>query len=827
MFVEKKINKYPSFSCLNILIVGRPQQEREQILLNETFWGQKVKIHYCASPQSLARMLVGDTLYELVIFDYVENILRWELYRKILDRCDSVILFTVPSKVPDSLEHQLARDNVYCIPLGAKNTRHLKCSLRTIRNHIFRYRKHILDLFDKSFDEYIIGLTIDNNLCDLDQGVSRLLSGLSSMFDFEMVLALMREGESPIQVLKNDFYGDFCSLLTSNNGISKICEDFLEGRANYIPSEFLYSDFLRFNATQEKARTLVHYLKDTIFCGLCHLFGYRSLVFVPFRSASGRKWLFIFADKKVDKATEELCRYFEEKLPFLIRMLSYLEQYSQEKSLLNLHRVSLKTGHIGVWEYEVDSRKIISSGLQALFPFLKVPDELTEWWKYIHPSDRDDFWHAVKPCIQGATNSFAIDHRLLLPGDRLVWVRTIGECISRKGKYAKKLVGVGMDITSFMESEHELKDVKENLEIASEMGNIGLWSWDILKDEYNMNPPGLEMFRIKKKGPYILEDWLNCVVPTHRELVRKELGETLAKEEGVFNMQYPIYYRGMYKSWIHTYGRVSGRDSKGNPIRISGTHVDITERKMLEKQLQSEAIINSLYASFARSLLSSQTEEEVTSRVCQMGVDILNSAFCFSGYFDPDEKLYFFQGVDKKKSNRLMISLSSKDFAKEELLYRFIEAGSPLLINDIEEKEYLLFGRILIQRLLFYPSYTPSHDLVLIIAVNSSESYTPSNWESIEWMASVYAQAMERIRLEKRNIQKARELEETIEQLQEALNTVRHLHGLLPICARCKKIRDDSGYWQEVEVYIRQHSEAEFSHGICPQCAKELYGDFL
>ncbi len=64
------------------------------------------------------------------------------------------------------------------------------------------------------------------------------------------------------------------------------------------------------------------------------------------------------------------------------------------------------------------------------------------------------------------------------------------------------------------------------------------------------------------------------------------------------------------------------------------------------------------------------------------------------------------------------------------------------------------------------------------------------------------------------------------EELQAALNYVKQLSGLLPICASCKKIRDDEGYWQDVAVYIRDHSEAEFSHGICPDCAKALYPEF-
>jgi PAS domain S-box-containing protein len=54
-------------------------------------------------------------------------------------------------------------------------------------------------------------------------------------------------------------------------------------------------------------------------------------------------------------------------------------------------------------------------------------------------------------------------------------------------------------------------------------------------------------------------------------------------------------------------------------------------------------------------------------------------------------------------------------------------------------------------------------------------------------------------------------------------NEVKILRGLLPICASCKEIRDDQGYWHSIESYIHEHSEAEFSHGICPKCLKKLY----
>jgi PAS domain S-box-containing protein len=69
------------------------------------------------------------------------------------------------------------------------------------------------------------------------------------------------------------------------------------------------------------------------------------------------------------------------------------------------------------------------------------------------------------------------------------------------------------------------------------------------------------------------------------------------------------------------------------------------------------------------------------------------------------------------------------------------------------------------------------------------------------------------------------ERERLIGELQDALAKVKSLSGLLPICASCKKIRDEVGKWHLLEVYIRNHTEADFSHGICPDCRKRLYPD--
>jgi len=70
------------------------------------------------------------------------------------------------------------------------------------------------------------------------------------------------------------------------------------------------------------------------------------------------------------------------------------------------------------------------------------------------------------------------------------------------------------------------------------------------------------------------------------------------------------------------------------------------------------------------------------------------------------------------------------------------------------------------------------------------------------------------------------ERDKTTKKLKKALKEIKTLRGILPLCSHCKKIRDDKGYWEQVDVYIHQHTEANISHGICPECAKKHCPDF-
>ena len=98
-------------------------------------------------------------------------------------------------------------------------------------------------------------------------------------------------------------------------------------------------------------------------------------------------------------------------------------------------------------------------------------------------------------------------------------------------------------------------------------------------------------------------------------------------------------------------------------------------------------------------------------------------------------------------------------------------------------------------------------------------------------IAQLKSEIAERQQIEE-HLKKARGLleervTERTAQLQQAIDSVKVLRGLLPICSSCKKIRDDQGYWTQLETYIHQHSEADFTHGLCPDCAERLFQGYI
>lgn len=163
------------------------------------------------------------------------------------------------------------------------------------------------------------------------------------------------------------------------------------------------------------------------------------------------------------------------------------------------------------------------------------------------------------------------------------------------------------------------------------------------------------------------------------------------------------------------------------------------------------------------------------------------------------------EDILSKKMGTYKYSLNGNTF---HLNSRFVPALKwYLLVEQTETEETENIYRALIINLLLCALITLIVIILIILTVNAYRKINKHQQTEIDKQQEVL-------------IEKNSEIEE-------ALTEVKHLSGLLPICASCKKIRNDEGYWQRIESYIMEHSEADFSHGICPDCVQKLYGEYL
>ena len=131
------------------------------------------------------------------------------------------------------------------------------------------------------------------------------------------------------------------------------------------------------------------------------------------------------------------------------------------------------------------------------------------------------------------------------------------------------------------------------------------------------------------------------------------------------------------------------------------------------------------------------------------------------------------------------------------------------------------------------PMFTREGELLGILVFLDDKPVMDVDFYSavVEFLSARVAAELEKYHIEeelKRQVdEKTSKLEKINQELRIALNEIKTLQGIIPICANCKKIRDDEGYWNRIESYIEQHSDAKFSHGICRECAEKLYGDYI
>ena len=153
-------------------------------------------------------------------------------------------------------------------------------------------------------------------------------------------------------------------------------------------------------------------------------------------------------------------------------------------------------------------------------------------------------------------------------------------------------------------------------------------------------------------------------------------------------------------------------------------------------------------------------------------------------------------------------------------------SGTAVLHNDFAYSTWSKFlpgGHVTLTNVLFAPLMIEGKAVGLLGLANKPAAFTENDRQLASAFGELAAIALRNSLILDQLTVAVGEKEKTITQLKDALARIKTLNGMLPICASCKKIRDDKGYWSQLETYISEHTEAEFTHCLCNDCLKKLY----
>ena len=259
----------------------------------------------------------------------------------------------------------------------------------------------------------------------------------------------------------------------------------------------------------------------------------------------------------------------------------------------------------------------------------------------------------------------------------------------------------------------------------------------------------------------------------------------------------------------------------GDQRLIYATARDITERKRAEKRLAAQYAVT-------RVLAEAATIEEATPKILQAACESVawelgliwkvdtqaNLLRCIEMWHTATVDVAEFKAVSKVMTFPPGIGLPGRVWASRE------PAWIPDVIHDANFPRVPIAASSGLHGAFCFPILF-GREVTGVIEFFSREIREPDD-DLLKMMSALGSQIGQFIARK----QGEQERERLIRELQDALASIKTLRGLLPICATCKRIRDDKGYWNQLEVYVSARSEAAFTHGICTECARKLHPDW-
>jgi len=405
----------------------------------------------------------------------------------------------------------------------------------------------------------------------------------------------------------------------------------------------------------------------------------------------------------------------------------------------------------------------------------ELNSEEKNWLKIIHPEDGERIFREGAILAEKKIDLVQV-YRIITKNGEIKWVEDRKTSIfSEAGKFLG-IEGIVFDITDRKRMEIALKDSETKFRNLVEYSNDFIWEVTT-EGIYTYASPQVEKILGYTPNEIVGKLVFDLMPFEESDRIKVIFKKILKKREPIVALENVNQHKDGSLITIETSG-LPVFDEAGNVTHYRGVDRDITIRKQAAKKLQeSEKFMNSLLENSRTPIL------------------VVN----------PDTSIRYVNPTLTK-----LTGYSIEELKGQKIPYPWWIEGDSRSGVEKEKKEYMFKGTRRFEKL-----FRKKDGSEFWVEINTAPVYFDGE---IKYSLTQWVDITERKRAEE-------ERNRLVSELRHALSEVRILGGLLPICSSCKKIRDDKGYWNQIESYIRDHSEAEFSHSICPECVKKLYPD--
>lgn len=296
----------------------------------------------------------------------------------------------------------------------------------------------------------------------------------------------------------------------------------------------------------------------------------------------------IFSKNK-DKNDDKMLKIFASQVGLFIDKKMYEEKSNKMKeSLKNI----IEGTNVGTWEHNIKTGKEVVNERWAEmlgYSLQEISSKTYEVWKKsIHPNDRKMIEEEFQRLINKKIEYYDVELRMKHKNGKWIWINDRGK-VTKWTKDGEALLtsGTHTDITEKKKNEQKLLETKEKLENIIEGTNVGTWIWDIKSGEITVNSRWAEMlgYSLEELSPTRYETWENLTHAGDLEKVKDEIEKIFKKDIQYYDVEFRMKHKNGKWIWINSRSKVVKWSDDGDPLYMSGTHINITDRKESQEDL--------------------------------------------------------------------------------------------------------------------------------------------------------------------------------------------------------------------------------------------------